>query len=448
MEIDNKEQINATVLDYFTNWQTFWFYIKEKIQHPGVQKHGKNMGWMFTTKITSMAISFIATAYIARHLGPMNYGELSYAMSFVGLFGFIAVLGIDQILYRDLIKYPEKRNEYMGTALTVRIIASIIAVMVCTLGAFIFSPRDVSLFLIFIISLTFIFSSFQLLSYEFQAEIKSKYPSIISLVIVLILNILKIIVIFNSKGVIYLAGIVLLEPILYSIGFLYFRIKKFGTIKYWRFDKNIAISILKDSSPLIFSSVFLAIYARIDQVMIKNMMDAGSVGLYSSAVTVSEVWYFIPNIIVSALFPAIINAKLTSDGLYKNRLKKLTSLLFVFSLIASIFTSIFAPIIIKILYGSAFIGGITVLQIYVWSLAGTSLSNLIMNYLVAQNYRRISLLINILPMIINVILNIIWIPKYGIIGAALATLISYSIGPFVLLLFKKTRSEILEIIKA
>ncbi len=447
MEMEKQEQTNPTILDYLTNWRTFWTYLKEKARHPGVQKHSKNIGWIFTAKIASMVITFIAMAYIARNLGPMNYGELSYALSFTGLFGFLAALGIDQILYRDLIKYPEKRNEYMGTALTLRIIASIATIIICISSALIFSPKDVSLLLIFIVSLAFVFSSFQLLNYEFQAEVKAKYPSIVSLIVVLILNILKIVVIFYGKGVIYLALIVLLEPILYAVGFIYFRIKKFGTVKYWKFDGPIARSILKDSFPLIFASAFFAIYARIDQVMIKNMMNAESVGLYGSAVAISEVWYFIPNIIAGALFPTIINAKKTSEALYYKRIKKLFWVLIFVSLITALPTTILSKYLITIIFGTGFLGALTVLQIYVWSNIGAALNMLAQQILVAENLTKIISMTTFLGMITNIVLNIFLIPKYGMAGAAFASLISYLIPFGSLILFKQSRKIIVNIFK-
>ncbi len=445
MEISPQNEVG--LLDAFSSWDTFKNYAKGKIRHPGFRKHSKNMGWMFAVKIASMVISFIATIFIARRLGPTNYGQLNYALSFVGLFGFIATLGIDQILYRDLIKYPEKRDKFLGSALAVRMIASVITVILCMLFAFIFSARDVSLLLIFIVSLTFVFSTFQLISYEFQAEANQKYPSLISLIVVLILNVLKIIVIMYGKGVIYLALVVLLEPILYAIGFIYFRIKVYGTIKYWSFDKAIAVSILKDSFPLIFAGAFFAIYSRIDQVMLKNMMGAASVGLYSSAVSVSEVWYFIPNIIISAIFPAIINAKKTSEKLYYERIKKLFWVLILISAVTALPTAIFSKPIITIIFGAGFSGAFGVLQIYVWSNIGGALNAFAQQLLITENYTKIILLTSFLGMATNVLLNIFLIPRYGISGAAFASLISYIIPFCSLILFKQTRNMILGVFK-
>lgn len=430
-----------------TPWKLtrFWKYVKEKIKHPGVQKHSKNMGWMFFGRIGGMIISFVATAYMARGLGPANYGQLSYAISYVGLFSFLASLGIDQILYRDLIKFPEKRNEYMGSALTIRLVASILTVLICTLSALLFSSKDVSLLLIFIVSLGFVFGGFQLLSYEFQAEAKSKYPSFVSLGVVCILNVLKILVIIYGQGVIFLALVILAEPILYGIGLLYFRIKEYGTIKHWRFDPVIAKSIIKDSFPLIFASAFFAVYARIDQVMIKSMIDAESVGLYDSAVRISEMFYFIPNIVVGALFPAIINSKKVSEGLYIARTRKLFFVVIGISFFTALLTSIFSKYFILIIFGAGFMGALAVLQIYVWSNIGAALNLITQQLLIAENLAKIVSITVFLGMVTNVILNLFLIPRLGMSGAAYASAISYFVPFLSLLLFKPSRKLIFDI---
>jgi O-antigen/teichoic acid export membrane protein len=422
--------------------------IKEKWQHAGFQKYLRNTGWMFSMKILSTAVSFLATLYIARNLGPTNFGQLSYATSFIGIFSFMASLGIDSVLYRELIKYPDRKKEFLGSAFTIKIVAGFIAAILVSVSAMLWATDDVSKILIVILSGTFIFMPFQLIGYEFQARAKSKYPSVIAFLATLILNILKVIVIFSGKGVIYLALILLLEPVLYAVFYWLVYEKRVGEkISQWIFDKKIAITLLKDSWPLIFSSAFALIYSEIDQILIKYMIDAKAVGIYDAAVRVAEGWYFVPNIIMASLFPAIINAKITSKEMYHKRLKKLSLFLIATALIIAIPTTIFASFIIYIFYGNAFMGGVIILQIYIWSLIGTFLGSLVINYIIAENNRKMSLYVNIIPMLVNVILDIIWIPKYGIMGPAFATLIAYSLSPVILLFFSKTRRELVEVIK-
>jgi O-antigen/teichoic acid export membrane protein len=287
--------------------------------------------------------------------------------------------------------------------------------------------------------------SFGLLSTEFQAEAKSKYPSIFSVFVVIILNLLKITVILFDKGVIYLAAVILLEPVLYSCMYLYLRTKLYGSIGNLRFDKAIAFQLLKDSYPLIFASAFFMIYARIDQVMIKNMMNAEYVGLYDAAVRMSEISYFIPNIIVAALFPTIINAKKTSDDLYYRRIKKLLYTLVGVSFLIAIATTLLSKYLTLIIFGAGFLATIPILKIYVWSNVGAALNLVIQQVLISENLTKNITLTIFLGMVTNVVLNMLLIPSLGMAGAAIASLISYLIPFFSLFAFPKTRKLLLTI---
>lgn len=428
------------------NLKKIFEYSKTKIDHPGVQKHTKNMGWMFFAKIASMAVTFFATAYIARNLGPTNYGQLSYAISFVSIFSFLSSLGVEQVLYRDLIKYPEKRNSYLGSAVFIRIVASIVTAIICIIVATFLSPKDVSLSIISIISLTFVCGSFGLLSMEFQADAQSKYPSIFSVTVVIILNLLKIVTIYRDGGVLYLAGIIVLEPILYSIMYIYLRKKFYGPLSGLRVEKKLVISLLKDSFPLLFASAFYLIYARIDQVMIKNMMGAEYVGLYDAAVRMSEISYFIPNIIVASLFPAIVNAKKVSEELYYKRIRKLLATLFFVSAGIALITTLASSYITLIIFGTGFITASSVLKIYVWSNIGAAINLLAQQILVAENLTKNVSLTIFFGMLSNVLLNLLLIPKYGMSGAAFASLVSYIIPFLSLFIFKTTRTLMINIL--
>lgn len=431
----------ANIMNYFSS-----SYIREKWGHSGFRKYFQNTAWMFGSRILSMGISFLATIYIARNLGPTNYGQLSYAISFVSLFGFIASLGIDGILYRDLIRLPEKRTNLLGTAFAIKFVAGLFTGIMVALFALFFAQDDVSKILIFILAGTFIINPFQIIIFEFQSRADSKYPSIVSLFVGLLLNILKVFIVATGKGVIYLALTLLLESVLYAVLYLFIYEKKTSdSVAAWSFDRHYAKSLLKDSSPLIALSAFSMIYARIDQVFIKHMIDATAVGLYDSAVRLAEVWSFIPSIVISAVYPAIVNAKMTARELYNQRLIKLALFLLVLAVGIALPVSIFSSFIISTLYGSAFLGAIPVLKIYVWANIGTFLGIFVTQYLMTENYRKILFFVALVPMLCNVGLNILWIPIYGIEGAAYATLISYSLAPISILLFKQMRKKIFSV---
>ncbi len=409
---------------------------------PGFQRYFKNTGWLFSAKIVSLFLSFFVVAMVARYLGPTNYGTLSYAISFVGILSFLASIGIDSVLQRDLVKYPHREAELLGTSIGMRLIASVIATSIVIIATFISKEDFVTRNIIAIISLSFIFQGFGLINYSFLTRVESKYTSISSIFVAIILSILKIGIIVSGKGLYYFALIYTLEPILYASIFIYFFKKFYGSPMAWRFNKGLAKEMLRESLPLMLANVFILIYSRIDQVMLKHFIDVKAVGLYDAAVRLSELWYFIPSIIITSLTPAIINAQVGNVKVYANRLFRLAIFLIIFSTITALFVTFFAKLIMGVVFGKAFIGGYTALQLYVWSGVGISIGLLLNQYLVTEKMTSSILYVSIVGMTINVVLNLILIPRFGINGSALATLISYILGPLSIILLPGFRKNI------
>ncbi len=413
--------------------------LKEYFDLEGFKKYLHNTGWIFLGKIFSLIVSFFVMAYVARYLGPSNYGLLSYAVSFVGLFSFIANLGIDQIVYREIIRYPEKRNEYLGTSFFLKIMGGILAFLSVLVTILILQQENTANILILLIAFAFIFQSFYVVNGFFGSQLLSKYPTIASICVIFILSVIKIILVLSGKGIIYFSAVYLLESILYALSFLLiYKIFK-QNIFSWRFNKNMAKQILRDSWPLLFVSVFALIYSRFDQIMVKHMINQTAVGFYDVAVRVAEVWYFIPGLITASLVPAIVNAKKINEIVYKKRLKDLLLLIFIISISISLPIFLLAKPIIKIFFGSAYLPAISVLQIYVWAGIGLAIAEVVNQYLITENFTKIFFISSCIGMILNLTLNFIFIPIYGINGAAIATLVSYSSLPLTVWVILKIR---------
>jgi len=417
------------------------------VQEGGFKKYLANTGWFLVARICTIIIAFFTTIYVIRYLGPQNYGTLSYAVSFVSLFGFIASLGIDQIVYRELVKRPEDEGEIMGSALGLKLLGGLTATLLAVGGALLIGVTQIELILITIVSLTLLGAAGQLIMFAYLARVQSKQPAIITLAISIILAITKLLIIFFDKGVIYFALVLLLESVLYAAFFAFSYHRHFNKFNEWRLHKDTARLLFATSWPLMLSTVSIMIYARIDQVMLRHYIDVTAVGIYDAAVRLSDVWYIIPNVILGALFPAIINAQKTSPSLFRKRIHLCAALLVGLNLLIILPTNLLAPHIIEILFGSAFIGTADVLTIYIWSLIGFSLGQLMNTYLIAENYVYIYLYTSVSTVLVNIGLNILLIPSYGVNGAALATLVSYSLIPLLPFGFKKIRVQLLTLTK-
>jgi O-antigen/teichoic acid export membrane protein len=413
----------------FPNWKLIF-------NHEGYKRYFTNMSWMFGGRIFSLLISFFIGAWVARYLGPENYGVLSYALAFVGIFGFVSSLGVDGILNRELIQTPERRDELLGTAFRLKLIGGVIAFCLSIIGVLLFKLDPIIKILVALYSLSFILQSINVINIYFNAEVKSKNIVSAILVATIISSVLKIIVMLLGWGVIWIVIITVLDLVWQGIGFL-IAYHNFGLkIKNWKFDKELARNILKNSWPLILASAAWLVYMKIDQVMIGAMLGNYKVGVYAAAVKLVEIWYFVPGIICTALLPAIINAKKTDEIVYKKRLNNLYFLMFFISVIMAIIVTFLAKPIILILFGNGYLESVGILRIYIWSSIGIFLTYAVIQYLMSENLVKNIFWLNLLTMIINIILNLIFIPAFGIIGSAWATFISYLVVPLGVLFIK------------
>ena len=179
---------------------------------------------------------------------------------------------------------------------------------------------------------------------------------------------------------------------------------------------------------------------KIDQVMIKEMLGNEAVGQYAVAVRISEAWYFIPIVITSSLFPAIINAKKVSEKLYYERLQKLYDLMVWMAIAIALPMTFFSDWVVELLYGKEYNKAGDVLMIHIWAGVFVFLGVAQGKFWIVNNLQKQQFLVTLSCMIVNVFLNLFLIYPFGVNGAALATLISYGLGSlFFPLLFKDVR---------
>ena len=421
------------IIKYITPTRWHW-----ALEHEGYKRYFANMSWMFGGQTFYLLVSFFIGIWIARYLGPENYGILNYSIAFVGLFGFIANLGVDGILNRDLVQIPEKRDELLGTTFRLKLIGGFLALLLSIISIFLFQGNQLIKLLVFLFSFSFILQSINVISIYFNAEVKSKNNTKVRIFSTAISSILKIVIILLGKGVIWLLVAFTLDFLWQGIGFIMVY-KNYGLkIKNWVFNKNLAKEILKNSWPIILGGASYLIYMKIDQVMIGSMLGNYEVGIYAAAVKLVEAWYFIPGIIATALFPAIINAKKVGVEIYKSRLKNFYILMAIIPIAMAIPITLLAKPIIQVVFGHSYIESIPVLKVYIWSSLGLFLTYAVGQYLLSENLVKFIFVSNVLAMIVNIVLNVIFIPIFGIIGSAWATLISYFVIPLGVLAFNKT----------
>lgn len=426
------------------------FLIKRIEEKKELQKIISNINWLTFENISQKIIGIFIFAWVARYLGPEQLGLMSYVVAFVALFSALSILGLDNIVIRNIISNPKKKREYLGSALFLKFLGSLLMLLLSVIGISLIEPNN-NLIILFvgIISLGYIFKSFDAIDIWFKSQVQSKYSVYARSIAFLIISSLKIIFIVTQQPLIAFILIFALNSLISAILLIYFYHKKTKLSLFkWKIKYTIMKDLLKDGWPLILSGIAVMIYMRIDQVMIGNMLGNTQLGIYSVAVKLSESWLFLSMIIASSVFPAILNARKKSKKLYLNRMQTLYDSFTWFTIPIALIITFISPSIIRILYGNTYMGAATVLSILIWSGVFSFLGVASSQYLIAENLTKISFYRTTIGMVINVILNVILIPFYGIIGAAIATLISYGIATLYILIPIKSRPTGLSLLRS
>lgn len=387
-------------------------------------KYYINTSWLLGEKILRMISGLFVGIWVARYLGPERFGLFSYAQSFVGLFAVFATFGLNDIVIRELVKDESRRDKLIGTAFWLKLIGAFVVLGILAIAINFTSNDNYINLLVFIIASAMIFQSFNVIDFYFQAKVLSKYVAYTNMISLFISSVVKIVLILIEAPLETFAILIVFDSFILACGFTYYFLKKSTfNIKKLTFSKPTAIALLRDSWPLILSGIVISIYMKIDQIMIKEMLGASAVGQYAAAARLSEAWYFVPVIISSSLFPAIINAKKISEDLYNDRLQKLYDLMVWMAIAIAIPTTFFSDQVVELLYGEQYNQAGSVLMIHIWAAVFVFLGVAFGKYLTVENLTKKYFYRSLLGAILNITLNYTLIPKYGINGAAIATLL-------------------------
>ena len=409
-------------------------------QHSGIRKYFANTSWLLGERILRMGVSLFVGIYVARFLGPEKFGLLSYALGFVMLFGTIASFGLNEILVRELLQEKTQIKELLSTAFFIRVFGFLMMGCIIIFALQFTNDDKYTHLMITIITLSIFFQSFNVIDCYFQSQVQSKYVVIVQFIQLLITSLIKIFLIINKATLIWFAIVFLIDQALLAILLLsIYRWKKewFSVFSVrWKLAKQ----LFTNAWPLIFSGMMVSIYMKIDLIMIKEMLDAKAVGIYAAAVKLCEVLYFLPVVVMSSLFPAVVEARKKDLIVYRKQVYRIYEIMIGATAIVAIITTFLADWIVNILYGSIYQEAATILQIYIWAFVFVSLGVVSSKYLVAENLGIYALYRAVVGAIINITLNWYLIPVYGIKGAAFATLITQIFVAYLFLFcFQSTR---------
>jgi O-antigen/teichoic acid export membrane protein len=401
--------------------------LRAKIEgHHYLQNLITNTGWLFAEHVLRMAIGLVVGIWVARYLGPEQFGLLSYAFAFVFVFSSFAMLGLEWVVVRTLVREPARRTEILGTAFLLKLIAGA-ATLALSFGAVVFlRPGDrLTWALVGVIALGNVFNASGVISFWFQSEVQAKFTTYAKSAASLSGAALKVALISSQAPLVAFAWVALAESLVGSLGLVAAYRWRGQRLREWRVTGTMAKQLLRDSWPLLLADVVVLAYLRIDQVMLGQMGDPAEMGIYSVAVILAEVWYFIPMAVATSVFPGVVAARESGEQTFYEQLQKYYKLMAFLAYAVAVPVTLVGNQAVALLFGPSYAAAGPMLIGLVWAGLFVNLSIARSSFLVAQNWNRLHALADLLGLLVNVGLNLVLIPEYGGNGAVVASILGY-----------------------
>jgi len=405
-------------------------FIRNRIAHrPNLVKIVDNIGWLFFDKILRMGVGVLVWVWIARYLGPDQFGLLNFAMAFTGLFGALAALGLQGVVVRDIVGDPQSASQTLGTAALMQLIAGLVTFLLILVSIAYFRPDDaLSRSVVAILGAIMMLKASEIAVYWFESQVQSKYTVWVQNSVFLVFAAVKVAMILQGAPLIAFVWAMLAEAAVVAVILLFVMGLRGQRLTKLAASLERAKTLLRDSWPVILSAIAITVYMKVDQIMLGQMIGDEAVGIYSAAVRISEVWYFIPMVIVASVFPTILESKKHSEAQYYERLQKLYDLMVIISVSVALPMTFLAKPLISLLFGAAYTDAGTVLAIHTWAAVFVFLGVASGTWFLAENRLSLSLQRTVLGAIANIVLNLILIPDFGVMGSALALVISQALA--------------------
>lgn len=396
---------------------------------PGLKRIIPNSAWMLADRVVKLIVGLFIIAALARHLGPESFGVLYYAVAIVALFQAFGTLGLQNVAVHDIIQNPHQVGEIIGTTFWLQALGGFLAMGLAAAMVLILQGTDELLIaMVLVLATGQLFSCGQAFKYFFIAKMRNRGPVLVETSAFLLSSTIKIVLIFIDASLTAFAIAIALEYAFAGLGFfrLYYR-NSIGE-QSPRFSRIRAQTLLQQSWPLALAGLAVMTYMRIDQVMIGKILHKEDLGLYSVAVRLSELWYFIPMAVITTTYPLLLEIKIRSLSLYEYRLKQLYLALVGLSVLVALVITLFGAQFLMAFFGPSYVGAKTALAIHTWAGPFVVFGLISGRWMIAEGLNRYNLLRSLIGAGINIALNFLLIAPFGIAGAAFATLISYAIS--------------------
>lgn len=388
----------------------------------------KNTIWIGVSTTIIKIFRAVVIIYAARLLGTESYGIFTYATGIVAIFAVFSDMGLSSVLVRELSKDREKEKEYFSTAIIIKFIF-LSGMMLLLLGSMPFlSKYGAATKIIPIVGISIVLESLRTFLYSiYRSKNSMQGEAVLAVVNEIFCALLIVFFFLKDPSPLSLAYSFMIGNALGLLVTMFFTKKYLAEIKKY-FTKELMMPIVKLALPFAILGVFGIFMTNIDSVIIGYFGNEHMLGLFGAAQRPISILYILPGILASSLLPVI--SRFLKDGrdLLTSSIVSIasaSSLTIALPLVAG--GIIIASPLISVVFGASYAGSVMTFKILLLTLLFVFPGTLFAEVLIAQNKQKVFLFTGITGALLNIIFDIMLIPKYGIEGSAVATVIAQAV---------------------
>lgn len=387
----------------------------------------ENLKWLLSENIFGMLIAMIASAFTARYLGTEKNGVINYCLTYVSLWSCTADLGIASIMQKEFSFNRIKKETLLGTGMFLCFIGGVLTTISSIITVILLKESKEIVYCTLIISISYIFKCMYVLKFYFLGTLQSEKFVKSNLIIQICITVIKLSLVFIQCNIYFFAGIYFVEALLQGI---------FYAIQYWRIRENrkkwivsidVIKKVLKQSIPNIVSSAAIIIYMKSDQIMIGRMLGTATLGVYAVAVQLAEIGNFVSVAMANTYLPVIIEKSKEKREEFIEYYVFYIEKMLLLATGVTVAVVCGGPIAIYILYGKEYLAAIPIMQIYAFCSIFVFLGMAEGAYANIMQLQKEAMVTTCIAAVVNIILNMFFIPIWGSAGAAIASLVAYCV---------------------
>ena len=397
-----------------------------------------NAAWQMSDRVVRMVVGLVVNAWVAVHLNPSGFGELSTAVALCGTVGMLATLGFENVVVRELVKEPDRTPEILGTAWCLRMLAGFGTWSLVVAMCMVLYPGDRTLLLVTAITAgSFLVTPLYLIDSFFQAKAESKRVVLAKLAGFAVTMTSRAVLVYLNAPVYAFAWVFVQEMLVQGLCMLWAYQQRGDSVWLWRFSRSRAGLLLSTSWRFMIAVGLAGLWNNLDRVMLSILGSKEQVGIYAVAATISSAWFFVPLAVIASTLPFIVQARQESEAAALRRFGQLLRGLVLLALGAIAGAYLLGGTVITLLYKTDYLPSIPILWIHAFSGITISLSMARDSWLVSENLGRVAVYCSAFGALASFTFCTFLIPTYGAYGAAFSLIGAQCVTVFVVPMFFK-----------